>query len=77
MAPFIHHSLKLKEIRIRILKGNFRDVDLAALNEERKKLVGAWKVAIYIKEDVYLESKWALKTIDFSLIELRRFGSAE
>lgn len=76
-SPFIRNSPKLKQIRIKDAKVDFKNVDLWALNEEREKILGAQKISIYVNEVVYLATKWTMKTIDFSLIELRRFDSYE
>ncbi|XP_055303092.1 uncharacterized protein LOC129568813 [Sitodiplosis mosellana] len=58
---------------------NWRIIDLVALNEERKKLVGARKVTIYVRDDVFLATKWAAYNgdINLSLIEMGRSDSYE
>lgn len=77
ILPFIRHTTRLKQIRIRQLKDECKILDLLTMNKERKKLSGACKVHIYVKEDVYLATKWASNTIDLSLIELKRYDSME
>lgn len=79
ILPFIRYSVKLKQIKIKQLKdiACIKFLDLIALNKQRKKLFGARKITIYVKEDLYLATKWAMKTTNFHLIELKRFDSAE
>lgn len=45
VQPFICHAMKLQKI-----------FDLIALNEQRKRLAGARKLTIFIKEEIFL--KW-------------------
>lgn len=52
-------------------------LDVAALNEERKKLEGARKVTIYVIEDIYLRTKWSTHSINLNLVEIRRFESVD
>lgn len=83
ILAFIRHSVKLKKVRV----FDFGDgihfntdtkiVDLVALNKEREQLNGAQKLTFYVKEDIYLATKWALKATDFSLIRLKREKSFE
>lgn len=70
---FVCYAPKLQQIRVYelILGDRPIDSDFIAMNEERKKLVGARKVKILIDEDNFLEFKRA-KKINLSLIELRR-----
>lgn len=69
MLPFIRKSPKLKEIRMEYLR---YDVDILAMNNERKQLEGANKVTIYFEEKDYLRLKWKYGKSDFGLIELKR-----
>lgn len=41
----------------------------------RGKLFGAKKIMLYVKEDIYLATKWAYKMTDFGLIEIMRTSS--
>lgn len=81
ILPFIRRSTKLAKIRVnRLYHGkHFEDnkniLDLLALNKEREKLAFAKRVTIYVKEDIYLPTKWALKQTEFSFIELKRIDS--
>lgn len=79
IIPFICNSPKLRQIRIRKLidLSQFMRLDLRVLNEERGKLLGACRVIIYLKEDVYLTAKWTMDCIQFEFIELKRCGLKE
>ena len=69
MLPFIRKSPKLKEIRMEYLRD---DVDILAMNNDRKKLERASKVTIYFEEKDYLRLKWKYGKSNFGLIELKR-----
>lgn len=57
---------------------NWRILDLPALNRERAKLPGARKITIFVRDDVFLSTKWAMNgDINLSFIELRRSDSYE
>lgn len=77
VMPFIRHSVHLKQIKIKRTVDDFVCLNLIEMNKERKKLPAARKMRIYVNEEMYLATKWALKTIDFSLIELKRGTSAD
>lgn len=70
---FVCHAPKLQQIRVVMIVRNDKPTvgDFIAMNEKRKKLVGARKVKILVDEQLFLEFKWANK-INFSLIELKR-----
>lgn len=74
---FIGRSPKLTTITVRTLfggihfNGDTRVLDLVALNDERKKLKGAQKTIIYLIEEIYLATKWALTETNFSLVQLK------
>lgn len=81
ILPFICHATKVNKIQVTFLtNGSHFDecneiLDLVALNKERDKLVGACKVMIYVMENVYLATKWAIKQTDFRMIEMKRISS--
>lgn len=50
-------------------------LDILALNHARKTLKKAHKVIIYLKECVYLPTKWKFGHQEFDLVEIRRAGS--
>lgn len=70
ILPFICHSSKLKIIKI---KRGALILNVAALNEERKKLASACKVSICMPEDLYLWEKWTSKNLDLSHVKITRF----
>ncbi|XP_031634390.1 uncharacterized protein LOC116347800 [Contarinia nasturtii] len=78
ILPFIRHAEKVNKIKVESFRHgshfdeNYKILDLIALNKEREKLVGAHKITIYVDEDVYLATKWAMKQTDFSLIRMKR-----
>ncbi|XP_031633905.1 uncharacterized protein LOC116347460 [Contarinia nasturtii] len=81
ILPFICHATNLNKIKVECIQSgshfdeNDKILDLIALNKERKKLVGALKITIYVGEDVYLATKWATKQTDFNMIEMKRESS--
>lgn len=80
LLPFIHHSAKLKEVKIDAVRDEEESkciLDLMTLNNERQKLPNARKVTIYMSEKVYLATKWANHTIDLNLIQIKRAHSHE
>lgn len=79
ILPFVRSSSKLRQIRIGSLKDlmEFKHFDMSVWNAERRKCVGACKLFIYINEDAYLAAKWAMKSIDFELVGLKRLESNE
>ncbi|XP_055307593.1 uncharacterized protein LOC129571765 [Sitodiplosis mosellana] len=75
LLPFIRRSIKLKDVEIADFEGEV--LDIAALNKERKKLVGARKVTIYVNERIYLATKWATSDTSLEMIELKRQSSRD
>ncbi|XP_031629056.1 uncharacterized protein LOC116344599 [Contarinia nasturtii] len=81
ILPFIHRAPKLNKIKVRCLRGGIHFdeqsnvIDLKALNEEREKVGFATKITFYVKEDVYLATKWTMIKTEFNLIEMRRIDS--
>lgn len=51
--------------------------NLIALNNARRQLADAQKITIYVKEEIYLATKWAMKETDFDLIRIKRYESFE
>ena len=70
LLPFMRRSAKLRAVEITAFKRKF--LDIAALNDERKKLQPARKVTIFVEEYVYVKTKWAMASTSLDLIELRR-----
>lgn len=56
---------------------NKNAINLFKLNEEREKLARARKLIVYVVEDYYLRTKWAVRETDFNLIRLKRIDSDE
>lgn len=83
ILPFIRHSMNLRQITIRYLMDGThfnRDdyvINLVKLNEERTKLLGAEKTTIYVEKEAYLETKWALKGMNYACVQLRRLEAYE
>lgn len=81
--PFICQAEEIKSIWVDKLRDGLHFntytniIELNALNLEREKLIEAQKVTIYVKEKIYVATKWALKETDFSLIKLKRIESGE
>ncbi|XP_055308532.1 uncharacterized protein LOC129572571 [Sitodiplosis mosellana] len=75
LMPFIRRSAKLRDVEIAEYQETV--LDIAALNKERRKLVGARKVTIYVNERVYLATKWATPDTSLELIELKRQSSRD
>lgn len=75
IRPFIRRSLNLNKI-IFVDRGS-KVLNLAMLNEERAKLVGARKITLYVRNDVSLHTKWMTRNGDMNLsfIEVRRSDS--
>lgn len=69
ILPFIRHSPKITRITVVYWNDQF---DLLKLNDERKKLAEARKIMIFVKEDVYLATKWTMNDTKQSLIEIKR-----
>ena len=82
----VKNSVRIKEIKIRTFneKGRFspqfnrkfyfnqNQLNLTAFNDERKKILGACKVSIFVNEDIYIATKWTTGETVHSLVELKR-----
>lgn len=81
--PFIRQARRVKKIKVENLSEGIHFshsnnvINLVALNEEREKLADAQKLTIYVKEKLFLATKWTLKEIDFRSIRLKREESYE
>lgn len=73
ILAFISHSSNLKTIKIQANFHKSLTLDLFAMNEERKKLKNARKIAICLPERLYLSKKQELKVLNLSHIKLARF----
>lgn len=72
MEPFIRYSKNLKSIKFCYSSS---DIDLFALNEDRKQLDGACQTIVYLDERAYLPTKWKSRNVNLSHIEFRRLES--
>lgn len=81
IVPFISESAKVKRIKVDDLESGiyYKNgiVNVSALNEKRKELVGAGIITIFVKETVFLTTKWANAKTNCSLVELKRNQSIE
>ncbi|XP_031635826.1 uncharacterized protein LOC116348820 [Contarinia nasturtii] len=78
IMPFIRRSPNLNKIKF--IPGSRGVVlNLAMLNAERAMLIGARKITIYTRDDVFLATKWTSRNgeTNLSLIEMRRADSIE
>lgn len=76
ILPFIGRTRQLKKIRIKNRwNADTNVIDLPTMNREREKLYGAQRVTLYVREDIYLATKWALIKTEFPLIALKRTDS--
>lgn len=80
IMPFIRRSVRIKKIKINPRPGVYFNgktgvIDLLALNEERRKLPGAEKITMYVKEKYYLATKWKFGVADLEFIRLKRENS--
>lgn len=73
---FIRNSAQLKEIAVDFLPYGIHFhrgvLDLPVLNDARKKLNTKQKVTVYVKENIYLATKWAINDTSWSHIEIKR-----
>lgn len=83
IQPFIRRSVELQKIVVLGLQDgayfskDTNIIDLVALNRERLMLADAAKITLYVRENVYLATKWALKETNLDLIRLKRAVSFE
>ncbi|XP_055307186.1 uncharacterized protein LOC129571411 [Sitodiplosis mosellana] len=78
---FIRHATKVKQIKIDVIEDENRFLDtitnLSALNQERKQLIDAKKITIYIREKLFLAIKLATTNTDFEFIEIQRLETID
>lgn len=75
ILPFIRRSLNFNKIKF--VHYYSKSLNLAMLNEERARLVGAKKITLYVRGEVFLHTKWTTRNDDLnmSFIEVRRLDS--
>lgn len=73
---FIRYATKVKQIKIDVIEDEQQFlntiINLYALNEERKLLIDANKITIYIREKLFLAIKMATITTEYDFIEIQR-----
>lgn len=73
IASYLRNFRKLKHFYISCReKGLGWTIDLPTLNKERETLIGACKTTIYVQDKFYMATKFALPTLNYRLIELKR-----
>lgn len=83
IIPLIRQAAELQKIKLDFIRDGMHFnsstnvLDLYALNRERERLTNACKTTLYVKETIYLATKWALKETDLGLIRLKRSESFE
>lgn len=80
IVPFFRYAINLKVVNIRRMIGVGSDeivLDVRALNNARKQLASASKVNIYVKEQMFLNTKFAMDTINYPKVEMKRIESME
>lgn len=76
ILPFIRYSRNVNVIKVdELTDGSHFDknvIDLVALNRYRNELAGACKVTIFVKENIFIETKRTNSNTNHNLVELRR-----
>lgn len=80
LLPFISHAEGLTKIKVDLFlddtsaNENRNTIDLSTLNKKRQELAKGrdLKVTIYVEEDIYLATKWAMNGTECGLIRLKR-----
>ncbi|XP_031638013.1 uncharacterized protein LOC116350375 isoform X2 [Contarinia nasturtii] len=78
IRPFIRRSMKLSKLKLTLKNETHeKTVDIVTLNEERKQLIGARKVTIYLPDHVFLETKWTTNNgnTNLNMVEMKRADS--
>lgn len=76
----IRGARKLNKLKFNLIRNESSDefidfLDLLMLNKEREKLSGASKIIIYVREKIYLATKWTIKCTNYTFIEMKRATS--
>lgn len=78
ILSFMRFAKKLKKLKIQNLDedtGSKHILDLFEMNKVRGKLYGARKVTIYVKERIFLATKFATNNKDYEFVEIKRAES--
>lgn len=78
---FIRHAPNVKQIKIDVIEDENRFLhtitNLSALNNERRQLIDAKKITIYMREKLFLAIKLATITTDLEFIEIQRLETID
>lgn len=78
LFPFFQQLPKLRKIRLcGPYPMNSPIYNLRMWNEQRAKLADAIKLTIYVDEEIYIKTKWAMTKMNYSFIELKRESMCE
>lgn len=80
IVPFFRYTTNLRMINIRRMIGFECDesfLDLRRLNRARKQLKNASKITVYVKENLFLKTKFAIDTVNYPMVELKLIESYE
>lgn len=76
IASLVRYAPQVKEVKVKKLRegAHFEDgvIDLFALNRDRKRLVNACKITIYVNENIFLSTKRVMGKTELGLITLKR-----
>lgn len=75
LLPFMQHSIKLTKLYVYLVDGI---LNLAQLNAVRESIFESRKTIIYVKDNIFLPTKWATHygNINLKLVEMRRINSS-
>lgn len=77
IVPFVCHSPKLMKIYVNktFLPKFMQKIHLGKLSKERAKLENACPLSIYLKEELFVNIKWAEDNLKQGLVEIKRAES--
>lgn len=77
IVPFVCHSAKLVKIYVnKTFVSKMQKINLGKLSKERAKLgPTARQLAIYLKEELFVNIKWAEENLKQGLVEIKRAES--
>lgn len=74
--PFARRLSKLKIIKVGV-ESTPTEVNIESLQKDRKKLLNAQKLTIFVPEEVYIQIKWTAKNVKYDLVEIKQDASFE
>ena len=72
--PFARRLPKLKVIQVGV-ESIPTDFNIEELQYDRKQMLNAEKLTIYLPEETYIQIKWTAKSVKYNLIEIKRDAS--